>query len=164
MTSKESVTLKGSCTCGSIQFELTSLPMFIHCCHCTWCQRETGSAFALNALIEADRVVLKSGSVEAVPLPSASGKGQVVWRCPKCKVATWSNYAGAGDQVHFVRIGTLIHSQLKPDVHIFTSTKKPWVILDASTPSFEVYYRPKEIWPKESQLRWKKVMEKSKNR
>ena len=81
--------------------------MFVHCCHCSWCQRETGTAFALNAMIEADRVELTSGEVELVHTPSASGKGQKIWRCPECRVALWSNYSGSGDKVRFMRVGTL---------------------------------------------------------
>ena len=53
---------------------MTSGPIFVHCCHCRWCQRETGTAFALNAMIEADRVEVLSGDVEVVNTPSNSGK------------------------------------------------------------------------------------------
>ena len=48
--------LEGGCACGAVRYRLTSAPMFVHCCHCRDCQRQTGSAFVLNALIEADRV------------------------------------------------------------------------------------------------------------
>lgn len=129
--------------------------MFVHCCHCSWCQRETGSAFALNAMIEADRVELTAGAPESVDTPSASGKGQRIWRCPVCRVAVWSNYSGAGDRVRFVRVGSLDEPQrLPPDIHIFTSTKQPWVALPAGTPAVPEYYNPKEMWPRESQARF----------
>ncbi|MGD8440245.1 MAG: GFA family protein [Holophagae bacterium] len=142
---------EGRCTCGHVRYRLTSPPLFVHCCHCTWCQRETGSAFALNALIEADRVELLSGEVEVVDTPSASGKGQRISRCPICKVAVWSNYGGAGDLVRFIRVGTLIEpDRLPPDVHIFTSTKLPWVVLPEGAPVFDEYYRTNEQWPAES--------------
>ena len=97
----------GRCTCGDVRYRLTSAPLFVHCCHCTWCQRESGASFALNAMIETDRVVLLQGSPEFVDTPSASGKGQKIARCPRCRVALWSHYAGAGDAVAFVRVGTL---------------------------------------------------------
>ena len=106
-------TFEGGCTCRHVRYRMTSRPMFVHCCHCRWCQRETGAAFALNAMIEADRVELTAGEPEVVITPSASGKGQKIWRCPQCKVAVWSNYAGAGDKVRFVRVGTLD----EPDAH-----------------------------------------------
>jgi hypothetical protein len=129
--------------------------MFVHCCHCSWCQRETGTAFALNAMIEADRVELLSGDVEIVNTPSASGKGQRISRCPKCRIAVWSNYAGAGDKIKFLRIGTLDEPHhLPPDIHIFTSTKQPWVVLPAGVPAMQEYYKPRDMWPADSQARF----------
>jgi hypothetical protein len=126
-------------------------PMFVHCCHCTWCQRETGTAFALNAMIEADRIELLQGDVEVVNTPTNSGKGQKISRCPKCRIALWSNYSGAGDAVRFVRVGTLDEpGRFPPDIHIFTSTKQPWVMLPAGTPAVPEYYKASERWPKES--------------
>ena len=90
---------EGGCTCRQVRYRLTSKPMFVHCCHCRWCQRETGTAFALNAMIEADRVETLAGDVEVVDTPSNSGRGQRISRCPRCRIAVWSNYSGAGDAV-----------------------------------------------------------------
>jgi len=130
---------------------MVSKPMFVHCCHCRWCQRETGASFALNAMIEADRVELLQGEVVVVDTPSNSGKGQKIARCPRCYIAVWSNYAGAGDAVRFVRVGTLDEpDRLPPDIHIFTSSKQPWVVLPATTPAVAEYYKSSELWPKES--------------
>ena len=129
MADTNSMIHEGTCTCGHIRYRLTSEPLFVHCCHCTWCQRESGTAFALNAIIETDRVELLSGEVEIVDTPSASGKGQRISRCPICRVAVWSNYGGAGDAARFIRVGTLLEpGRLPPDIHIFTSTKQPWVV------------------------------------
>jgi hypothetical protein len=144
----------GGCTCGQVRYRLTSKPMFVHCCHCRWCQRETGASFALNAMIEADRVQLLRGEVEVVDTPSSSGKGQRIARCPRCRVAVWSNYAGAGDAVRFVRVGTLDQpDRLPPDIHIFTSSKQPWVVLHPGTPAVAEYYKASEHWPKDSLAR-----------
>ena len=143
--------LEGGCTCRAVRYRMLTGPLFVHCCHCTWCQRETGSAFALNAMIEADRVVLLSGNVEVVHTPSNSGKGQKITRCPQCRIAVWSNYAGAGDAIRFVRVGSLDEAfRLPPDIHIFTSTKQPWVILSPGTPAVPEYYDRKAYWPPES--------------
>ncbi|MEE8455784.1 MAG: GFA family protein, partial [Limibaculum sp.] len=121
--------MDGGCACGAVRYRMSGAPMFVHCCHCRWCQRETGAAFALNALIEADRVLVLTGAPEAVPTPSASGWGQRIARCPECRVALWSNYAGAGDAVRFVRVGTLDEpDRLPPDIHIYTASKQPWVV------------------------------------
>jgi len=143
--------MKGRCTCGHVRYEMKTRPLFVHCCHCSWCQRETGASFALNAMIESDRVVLEHGEVEMVDTPSNSGKGQKIARCPKCRIAVWSNYAGAGDAVRFVRVGTLDEPGLMPpDIHIFTSTKQPWVVLPEGIPAVAEYYDRKQYWPRES--------------
>ena len=151
MTAIKEPPFEGRCTCGSVRYHLTREPMFVHCCHCTWCQRETGSAFVVNALIEAEHVVLDSGTLEVVVTPSASGKGQRISRCPECRVALWSTYAGAGEVLRFIRVGTLAEpGRLPPDIHIYTSTKLPWVVLPPDTPSVAEYYDLKELWPQES--------------
>ncbi|MDB4955955.1 MAG: glutathione-dependent formaldehyde-activating [Myxococcales bacterium] len=142
---------EGHCTCGDVRYRMTSAPLFVHCCHCRWCQRETGTAFALNAMIEADRVVLVAGQPEIVATPSNSGRGQKISRCPQCRIAVWSNYAGAGDLVRFVRVGTFADpDQFPPDVHIFTASKQPWVVLGAGTPAFDEYYDREKLWPRGS--------------
>ncbi|HLF30086.1 MAG TPA: GFA family protein [Xanthomonadales bacterium] len=151
MSTKESVSLAGACTCGEVRYRLLSKPLFVHCCHCRWCQRESGSAFALNAMIEADRVKLVKGQPEIITVPTLSGKGQKFARCPKCRIALWSNYAGAGDAIRFVRIGTLDNPDLlPPDIHIYTASKQPWVILPPGVPAVEEYYQRSSFWPAES--------------
>jgi hypothetical protein len=133
---------------------MESEPLFVHCCHCRWCQRETGTAFALNAMIEADRVSLLAGAPETVLTPSNSGKGQKILRCPECRVAVWSHYAGGGDRLRFIRVGTLDNPDLlPPDIHIYTSTRQPWVELPVDTPAVPEYYDRKEHWPQASLAR-----------
>lgn len=143
--------LEGGCTCRTVRYRMTSKPMFVHCCHCRWCQRETGSSFALNALIESDRVDLLQGEVEIVDTPSNSGTGQRIARCPNCRIALWSNYGGAADLIRFIRVGTLDEpDRLPPDIHIFTSSKQPWVVLPPGTPAVPEYYKSSELWPADS--------------
>ncbi len=155
MTSSSSVyPHPGGCVCGTIRYQMDSPPLFVHCCHCRWCQRETGASFALNAMIEADRVTLLAGELELVDTPSASGKGQNIARCPKCRVAVWSNYAGAGPHVRFVRVGTLDQpDDVPPDIHIFTASKQPWVVLPPHVPAVTEYYDLKAHWPAASLAR-----------
>ncbi len=143
--------LDGGCTCRHVRYRMTTAPLFVHCCHCRWCQRETGSSYALNAMIEADRVQLSHGDVDVVETPTASGKGQKISRCPHCRVAVWSNYAGAGDAVRFVRVGTLDEpDRLPPDIHIFTMSKQPWVVIPPGMPAMHEYYDRNAHWPKAS--------------
>jgi len=122
----------GGCACGHVRYRIKSQPLIVHCCHCSWCQRQNGSAFAVNALIETDRVELLQGDVAEVTVPSRSGKGQRIARCPNCQVAVWSHYlilsGGIGDAFRFIRVGTLDDpGSMPPDVHIYTSSKQPWV-------------------------------------
>ncbi|HEY4998306.1 MAG TPA: GFA family protein [Usitatibacter sp.] len=142
--------MEGGCDCGEVRYRMTR-PLFVNCCHCRWCQRETGSAFAINAMIESERVIVLRGEPDLVDTPSASGKGQRIARCPKCRIALWSHYAGAGGAVCFVRVGTLDNpDRLPPDIHIFTASKQPWVVLPAGIPAVEEYYDRKQYWPEES--------------
>ena len=141
----------GSCACGSLRYEMRGPPLIVHCCHCVYCQRETGSAFALNALIESQRVRIVHGGVELILTPSESGRGQKIARCPCCRVAVWSHYAGAGDAVCFVRVGTLERpGALPPDVHIYTESKQRWFELPAGARAVPTYYRKRDVWSRES--------------
>jgi len=156
MVSQTGFSLAGGCTCGTVRYRMTAPPIFVHCCHCRWCQRETGAAFALNAMIEADRVALLQGEPDVVLTPSASGRGQKIARCPVCRVALWSNYPGAGDAIRFVRVGTLDDPDAAPpDIHIYTDSKQPWVVIPEGAVAMPEYYEPRNHWPTDSQARWK---------
>ena len=146
--------LDGGCDCRQVRYRMTTPPLFVHCCHCRWCQRETGSSFALNAMIESDRVTPLAAEPELVDTPSASGLGQKIARCPRCRIALWSHYAGAGPLLMFVRVGTLdCPDHLPPDIHIFTASKQPWVVLSPDVPAVEEYYDRDKYWPSESLAR-----------
>jgi hypothetical protein len=151
--------LEGGCDCGRIRYRMQTAPLIVHCCHCLWCQREAGSAFALNALIEADRVLHLKEEPEVLDTPSASGRGQQIARCPACRLALWSHYAGAGPSIRFVRVGTLDSpSHLAPDIHIYTRTRQPWVVIPAGAPSVPEYYDAQEYWPRDSLARRQALM------
>lgn len=146
---------EGACACGYVRYEMESDPLIVHCCHCTWCQRQNGSAFAVNALVETGRVRLIEGEVVDIEVPSPSGANQRISRCPKCQVAVWSNYlvmrGGIGELVRFIRVGTLDHPEkVPPDVHIYTSSKQPWVTLPSDALAVEEYYVTEEVWSEES--------------
>lgn len=151
--------LEGGCDCRFVRYRLQTRPLFVHCCHCRWCQRESGASFALNAMIEADRVTNLGGEPEMVDTPSESGKGQLIARCPRCWVAVWSNYAGAGPLVKFVRVGTLDNPDaLPPDIHIFTASRQPWVVIPPGQAAVPEYYDRNEYWPAESLERRKALL------
>ena len=144
----------GGCDCRTVRYRMHGAPLFVHCCHCRWRQRESGAAFALNAMIEADQVLELGEAPELVRTPSDSGLGQQIARCPHCRIAVWSHYAGAGPLLKFVRVGTLDHPDLlPPDIHIFTASKQPWVVLPPDTPAVPEYYDREQHWPARSLAR-----------
>jgi hypothetical protein len=148
----KSKSFSGGCACGAVRYTLASAPMFVHCCHCKDCQRQTGTAFALNALIETDGIASK-GKTEDIAMPTDSGRRHIVSRCPTCKTALWSDYGGR-KILRFVRVGTLdAPAALPPDVHIFTRSKLPWVGLPKGARAFKVYYNMKKEWPAASLAR-----------
>jgi hypothetical protein len=152
MPAQDIYPLTGGCDCRQVRYRMESTPLFVHCCHCRWCQRETGASFALNALIEADRITLLGAEPEVVHTPSASGRGQKIARCPSCRVAVWSRYSSP--LYKFVRVGTLdTPDVLPPDIHIFTASKQPWVLLPPGMPAVSEYYDLNEYWPAESLAR-----------
>ena len=144
--------LEGGCACGAVRYRLTDRPMFVNCCHCKDCQRQTGTAFVINAIIEADRVET-SGETHFTRMPTDSGSPHDVYRCTQCQTALWSTYGGR-NEVRFIRVGTLDDpGAVPPDAHIFTRSKLPWVNLTAEPHVYEVFYSTKERWPAESQAR-----------
>jgi hypothetical protein len=152
--------MQGGCTCQHVRYQLTGKPMIVHACHCRWCQRETGTVHALNAVYEADRVAHIGDDPEIIVTPSASGKGQQIARCPICKVAVWSNYVVSGPAARFVRVGTLDNPELcPPDVHIYTSSKQPWVLLPSGARAFAEFYELSGVWSPES-LERRRIMRK----
>ncbi|MEM8974835.1 MAG: GFA family protein [Pseudomonadota bacterium] len=138
----------GGCTCGRVRFKLTRQPLFVHACHCRLCQRQSGTAFALNGLIEANHVVHESGELEEVTLPTGSGKGQTVSRCPHCRIAVWSIYNRLGGALRFIRIGALDEPDTcPPDIHIFTSSKQSWVKIPDDAVAVPETYDQAQYWP-----------------
>jgi hypothetical protein len=150
--------VEGSCCCNAVRFRLLTAPMFVNCCHCTDCQRHTGSAFVINALIETDRIELLSGQPEPVSMPTESGRPHDIYRCPTCRVAVWSDY-GRRPKLRFVRVGTLHRPHdIKPDAHIFVRSKVPWLQLAEGARAFDVYYEMKKEWPAESLARREAIL------
>lgn len=148
--------LAGHCTCQNVRYKLTAPPLFVHACHCSWCQRETGSAFVVNALIELSSLRHLEGEVESVVTPSDSGNNQRIVRCTECRIALWSHYTYGkiGALVAFVRVGTLAFPELvPPDIHICTDSKLSWVQLSEDALVMPGFYKASEHWPEQSLAR-----------
>jgi len=157
MTESHAQSQTGGCSCGALRYRISGAPLIIHGCHCSQCQRQTGSAFATNMLMMSEDVSF-DGAMEEVLMPSPSGTGQRIFRCPSCKIAVSSHYGGAGDLIHFIRLGTLDDpGDLQPDAHIYTSTKRPWVTLPVDRPAFEEFYNPAEVWSAEALARFREA-------
>ena len=149
--------LTGGCACGAVRYRLRSGPMFVNCCHCTDCQRQVGSAFVINAIYELDRIEILAGEPEPVRMPTESGRVHDVYRCPDCRTALWSDYGGR--PFRFVRATTLDdRGALKPDAHIFTRSKLPWVAIPVDQPAFEVFYDLETQWSPEGLARRKAAL------
>jgi len=147
--------LTGGCACGAVRFELKREPMFVHCCHCRDCQRQTGSAFAINALIETDRIAVSGATPVVTAMPTDSGRPHEIYRCPQCQTALWSDYGGRS-YLRFVRVGALDDpTRVPPDVHIFTRSKLDWVRLPEGARAFDVFYDMRREWPAEALARRK---------
>lgn len=152
--------LEGGCTCGAVRYRLNRAPMITHCCHCSWCQRETGSAFVINAVIESSQLDLLAAPPEIILTPSYSGRGQMIARCLNCRVAVWSHYGTAREAAAFIRVGTLDDpSAITPDVHIFRSSAVAWLALTDGKPAFDEFYPDRlAIWGADAVARWEKLI------
>jgi hypothetical protein len=149
---------EGGCACGAVRYRVRGEPMIVHCCHCRDCQRQTGSAFVINALIETDRIELLSGAPKPTPMPTDSGRPHDVHRCPACGTAVWSDY-GRRPALRFLRVGTLDEPDaLPPDVHIYTKSKMPWVGLPPGARAFAEYYELDKVWTPESLARRRAIL------
>ena len=157
MFSTTSYPIEGGCDCKFIRYRMTTPPLIVNCCHCLWCQRESGGAFVLNAMIEADRVQITTGNsplfvrtpTHSCPNPVEGNDGQLIARCPKCYVAVWSNYSGPN--VTVVRVATFDDPNiLPPDVHVFTESKTKWLTLPEDARVFPRFYQKQNVWSRES--------------
>lgn len=145
----------GRCFCGKVRYRMRGRPMFIHCCHCRDCQQQLGSAFAVNGLIESDRIELVDGAPVRVAMRTDSGHPHDIYRCEACQSPLWSDYGGR-TWLRFVRLATLDRARdFTPDVHIYTRSKLPWVVLPDGARAFDEYYDVRTEWPAESQRRYK---------
>jgi hypothetical protein len=150
-------TFDGGCACSSVRYRLQSDPMFVNCCHCRECQRQTGSGFVINAVIETAHIELLAGAPEPVQVPTGSGRPHDIYRCPTCRVAVWSDY-GRRPPIRFVRVGTLDDpTTLPPMAHVFTGTKLPWIRLEGA-PAFDVFYDVATQWPAASLERRRAIL------
>lgn len=151
MHTKQFHPIDGGCACGTVRYRMQAPPLIVHCCHCHACQREVGSAFAVNILIEKTESPLLSGETEAFAVPTVSGNPHLYNRCMKCQSIVWHEYHPPGPQIRFIPAGTLDPGHgIKPDIHIFTDSKQPWVPIPEGAKSVPQFYEYRETWRPES--------------
>jgi hypothetical protein len=145
---------EGGCACGKVRYRLTATPLIVHACHCRDCQRLTGGAFAANIWVERRFVEIDHAALRSVMLKGGSGKPHEVFSCPDCGTALYSKYHAAPGDTVLLRAGTLERPDaVRPDVHIFTRSKMPWLPLPDGVPAFDTFYKLAEFWPAESRER-----------
>jgi hypothetical protein len=150
--------LEGGCSCGAIRYKLTAAPLIVHACHCRDCQRITGSAFVINLWMEKRFVEAGGAAPKSFRLAAGSGQHHDVFFCDACGTYVWSRYHGAPGDFLFVRAGTLDTPEaVRPDVHIFTRSKLPWLNLPKDVPAFETFYKIDKVWPPESRERLRRI-------
>ena len=145
----------GGCACGAVRYALNAAPITVYACHCTDCQRLTGSAFIVSAWIEKTEVELLSGTLDSCRLATGE-RGSVVHFCPQCGTSIWTEYSPG---FWFVRVTTLDRQTLyPPHMHIWTQSKLPWLQLGDDVPIFETYYDRERDWPADSLARFHAVV------
>lgn len=152
--------LEGGCACGAVRYRLTAAPIFVNNCHCTLCQRQTGSTSVVNAFVEGDAIEHLEGALSEHLVKTGSGGDQLICRCVACGTAMWSYYPRMGRLGAGLRVGTLDQSgTIRPDAVIFTGDKMPWTALPDDIPRFETTYNPAELLPPERFARLKALIE-----
>ena len=137
---------EGGCACGAVRYKLTAPPLIVHACHCRDCQRLTGTAFATNIWIERRCVESNGAPLSSTTVAAGSGKPHQIFRCAKCATAMWSKYHAAPGDTVLLRAGTLDNPDaVTPDVHIFTQSKQPWVVIPEGAEQYPVFYSRSDI-------------------
>ncbi|MFT4560575.1 MAG: hypothetical protein ACI9BW_000309 [Gammaproteobacteria bacterium] len=142
--------LSGGCVCGQVRYELKDGPLFVHACHCSDCQRATGSAFVVNLGVASSDFVIE-GKTSTVTNPTPSGSGYDAHFCPNCATVLWSKYHFIDLPILALRGGTLDDPNLAPPTyHVHTRRKQSWVVLPNDTQIFDEWFEPAEVWSKEA--------------
>jgi hypothetical protein len=143
---------EGGCSCGKLRYRMNASPLTVHACHCRQCQRVSGSAFVMNALVEKGQVEILRGDISEFRFPETY---HTAFFCPDCATYVWSEYkSGRFDDCWFVRVGTLDDpDRIPPNVHIFTESKQPWVVIPEEEPRFEAFYQIRDVWEESSIMR-----------
>jgi hypothetical protein len=146
--------IDGGCACGAVRYRLLKPPLFVHCCHCTRCQRESGTAYVAHGMIE--RANLEwDGEVTAVRLPTDSKTRHEIVHCAACLTPLWGQHGRQPSVMVYLKVGTFdAPERCPPNAHIFVRSKLAWVAINPDIPQFARYYNAAKVWPQESLERY----------
>ena len=131
-----SVEYEGGCFCGSVRFSCTAEPAFSFYCHCSDCQRTGGGPFAVGLMVPSESFNVR-GDLQAYTTIGSSGQEVHRHFCPRCGSGIYLETAAVPGNV-FLKAGVLDDAGwVKPEMHIFTVTKQPWLDLADSLPQYE---------------------------
>lgn len=112
--------LTGGCPCGAVRYAISAFPLFLYACHCTDCQRQSGSAFALNMPVATEAFRVVAGTPTGWRRLAPSGATVVSWFCGDCGGRINGERIGR-PELTVVRAGTLDDtSWLSPGAHFYT--------------------------------------------
>jgi hypothetical protein len=117
----------GGCLCGGVRYRFTGEPLAYYACHCTDCQRQTGSAFGLSMIVHREAVEVLRGEPRLFEVSMPDGRTKRGRCCPECPVRLWGEPVKL-PQLLILRPGTFDD----PGVHepfgdIWTQSARPWV-------------------------------------
>jgi hypothetical protein len=128
---KVSMPLKGGCQCDKLRFELSAPPLMLYACHCTNCQKQTGSAFVLSTAIVENTFSFIEGEPAKVEWTADSETQRYGLYCSDCggricngqtpSIGVLSLRAGTFDEKSWVR----------PAAHIWVKSAQPWIKFEA---------------------------------
>lgn len=123
--------IKGSCLCGQVSYSTTqSEPTMMAVCHCTDCQKQTGTAFSVNVLVPTNTVTFEGSSLSQYVMDGKSGTSVIRNFCNNCG-SPLSTELNAFGELSAIKAGTLDDSSwVKPGVQIWCDTAQPWGKLD----------------------------------
>jgi hypothetical protein len=114
----------GGCQCGGVRYRLEGEPLGLAVCHCTECQRQSGSAFGMSLAIPREAFRLLAGELKRFSVRCDSGRIKECAFCPSCGTRI---HHRVGEAVLSLKPGTLDDtSWLSPDAHYWTKRKQPW--------------------------------------
>ena len=129
--------ITGGCQCGAIRYEFNGEPVQQVACHCTDCQHQSGSAFGMSVVVNADDFRITKGEPKHYHSTSSTGRRKLGAFCHECGNRIYHQPEWRRGRIS-IKAGTLDDaSWLKPQVHLWTKSRQPWVIIPDDADAYE---------------------------